>query len=105
MAHPSQDAVADTPELDQQVLDLRQTGKSFASIAKSLKLGNTRDANAAFLRAVRVAKPAQRKKLREAELVRLQKLEDRVRAAEDLAPFDRDKQLDTIKFLRKQLLA
>ena len=104
MGHPSQDVDATSPEVDRQVLDLRQTGKSFASIAKSLKLGRARDANAAFLRAVRGAKPSERKKLREAELVRLQQLEDRVRASE-LAPFDRDKQIDTIKFLRKKLLA
>lgn len=103
MPHPSKETT-EPAAIDQQVLLLRRTGKSFATIARTLSLGKAREANAAFLRAVRGAKPAERKELCDEELGRLQQLENRVREAPDVAPFDRDKQLDVIKFLRKQLL-
>ena len=103
MPHPSKDT-SDASALDQQVLDLRTKGKSFATIAKSLKLPAARDANAAFLRVVRAAPTKERSRLCDEELGRLKLLEERIRTA-DLAPFDRDKQLDVVAFLRKQLLA
>jgi hypothetical protein len=90
---------------DQTVLELRRTGRSFAFIARTLKLGKARDANAAFLRAVAKAPARDRKKLREEEMGRLQKLEDTIRAKRDLAPFDLDRQLGVLKQLRTQLQA
>jgi len=103
MPHPSK-ASPDASALDQQVLDLRSTGKSFATIAKSLNLPAARDANAAFLRVVRAAPTKERSRLCDEELARLKLLEDRIRKS-DIAPFDRDKQLDVVAHLRKQLLA
>ena len=103
MPHPSKEP-DDSADLDQRVLTLRRGGKSFASIARALKLDRARDANAAFLRAVHCAKPAERTRLCDEELGRLQKLEDGIKARADLSPFDRDKQLDVVKYLRKLLL-
>ena len=94
-----------TEDHDQLVLELRRTGRSFAFIARTLNLGKARDANAAFLRAIDQSPASERKQLRTEELGRLQQLEDTIRADARLAPFDRDKQLDTLKFLRKQLKA
>ena len=101
MAHPSQDG--DAGGTDKAVLELRSSGRSFAFIARTLNMGKARDANAAFLRAVRGAKPAEAKRLRTEELARLQQLEDKLRGDRELAPFDLDKQLDVLKALRAQL--
>ena len=92
-------------EADQTVLELRRAGRSFAFIARTLKLGKPREANAAFLRAIAQAPAGDRKKLRAEEMGRLQKLEDTIRANGELAPFDLDRQLGVLKQLRAQLQA
>lgn len=92
-------------DVDQKVLAMRRSGKSFASIAQAMNLGRPRDANTAFIRAVRQCEPTERTALCDEELGRLQKLEDRVRNDAELAPFDRDRQLDVIRHLRGRLLA
>jgi len=99
--HPSTDAASD--DRDQIVLDLRSTGRSFAFIARTLNMKAGRDAHAAFLRAVEQSPAMDRPRLREEELVRLQKLEDGLRADKSLAPFDLDRQLGILKRLRSQL--
>ncbi len=99
--HPSFGAAGD--DRDQIVLDLRSTGRSFAFIARTLNIGTTRDARAAFLRAVEQAPATDRSRRRGEELARLQKLEDGLRGDGSLAPFDRDRQLDILKRLRSQL--
>ena len=92
-------------ELDTRVLEMRTSGKSYASIAKALELGRARDATTAFIRAVRRSSPADQERLREEELRRLEALEIRVRSNEELAPFDRDTRLAVLVKLRERLLA
>jgi hypothetical protein len=70
-----------TPACDEdKVLELRDQGKGFAGIAKTLGLGRACDANDAFNRALRRKPPAQRDALRGREPTRLEALVDRVRA-------------------------
>ncbi|MEY2472381.1 MAG: hypothetical protein QOK28_1710 [Actinomycetota bacterium] len=101
--HPSKGENED--DRDQIVLELRSTGRSFAFIARTLNLGKPRDANAAFLRAIKQSPARDRKRLRDEEMVRLQQLEDTIRGNDELAPFDLDRQLETLKHLRSQLKA
>lgn len=102
MAHPSSDERSTTARADQAVLDLRQDGKSFAAIALALKLGNTRAAHTAFLRALS-SSGDELENLRAQELVRLTTLEKSVKSNAKLAAFDKSKKLDVITHLRKQL--
>ena len=91
-----------TSAQDQEVFDLRQTGKSFAGIASALSLGTTRDAHSAFLRVLSRA-GTKLDALRKEEMGRLTALEKKIKANKELAPFDRSKKLDVISHLRRQL--
>jgi hypothetical protein len=98
-------AGAPDADLERRLIALRRAGKSYAAMARELNLARPRDATNAFIRAVRHAAPTDRTVLCDEELARLTKLEQRIRANEDLAPFDRDRQLDVISHLRERLQA
>jgi hypothetical protein len=90
-------------EVDTRALAMRREGKSFAFIATALHFRRAGEAHAAFLRAIRSHPEVDQKRLCDEELGRLGKLEQRVRADAELAPFDRDRRLDVIQQLRERL--
>ena len=97
--------MTDTLTTDEKALAMRRRGSSFVTIAKRLGLGGVANANAAFNRALRALPAEGQQEIRDEELARLDALEARVKADTDVAPFDRDRRLDTIGHLRKRLLA
>lgn len=101
----STDADAPDGDFDRRLIALRRAGKSYATMAREMNLARPRDATNAFIRAVRHAAPTDRSVLCDEELARLTKLEQRIRDNQDLAPFDRDRQLDVISHLRERLQA
>lgn len=92
-------------DFDRRLIALRRSGKSFAAMAREMNLARPRDATNEFIRAVREAPPTDRTLLRDEELARLTKLEERIRGNQELATFDRDRQLDVISRLRDRLQA
>ena len=80
---------------------LRSEGKSFADIAKSVKVGRSLDAFALFVDAVALRPAVERSKLRSEENARLDVLERRLRRIDDAA--QRDRKLASLVKLRKQL--
>jgi hypothetical protein len=90
---------------DDQVLELRGQGKSFARIAKTLGFTRPSEANEAFNRALRRKSPDVQDDVRRQELGRLDALLDGVRANAELAPDDRDRRLRSVERLRAKLLA
>lgn len=98
------DAAGEARALDEQVLELREAGKSYATIAKSLGFQRSLDANESFNRALRRRPAKDRKVLRSAEAKRLEALAMRCRAREDLSPEQVDKRLRSIERLRQTLM-
>src|SRR6202022_721373 len=90
---------------DDEVLELRVQGKSFAGIAKSLGLSRPSEANDAFNRALRRKTTAEQEDLRRQELVRLDALIEGVRGNAELAPDDLARRLRSVERLRTKLLA
>jgi hypothetical protein len=66
--------VADSVGRDRKALDLRMEGRSFPFIAKELQFERAVDANEAFNRALRRSPDAERKKIVDTELKRLDNL-------------------------------
>ena len=95
----------DTSVRDEQVLELRVHGKSFAGIAKTLGFGRPYEANDAFNRALRRKPAAERDTLRSSELIRLDALAEAVRANLEMAPDDVARRLRTLDRMRARLLA
>jgi len=91
--------------VDEQVLTLRDQGRSFAGIARELGLGSAVDANAAFNRALRRHPPEEQAVLRRGELERLDALGERVRSREGISEEDSAHKLRGIERLRQELLA
>ncbi len=89
---------------DDQTLELRQQGKSFAAIAKMLGYERPRDAWLAFNRALRRHTPSEQANLRREEMARLQALTDAVHARKDLTPKERARRLDSVERMRVRLL-
>jgi hypothetical protein len=104
-AHVSPSGEASDAARDDQVLDLRSSGSSFAAIARSVGFAGAREANAAFHRALGRCSIQDRRTIRDAEFARLESLEQRVRADTRLAADRREKRLHTIDLLRDRLLA
>lgn len=94
----------DTTPSDNQALELRRKGKSFAAIARELNFARPRDAWLAFNRALRSHAPQEQADLRREEVARLQTLTDAVRARKDLTPEDKTKRLESVERMRVRLL-
>lgn len=94
----------DTTPSDNQALELRRQGKSFAAIARELNFARPRDAWLAFNRALRSHAPQEQADLRREEVARLQSLTDAVRARKDLTPEDKTKRLESVERMRVRLL-
>jgi hypothetical protein len=90
--------------VDNEVLRLRSAGRAFARISKDLGLGRGVDAQRAFHRAVRGLPEAERQRVSGEEVLRLDRLAERVRADITKTDMDRARQLRTIDRMRSQIL-
>jgi hypothetical protein len=97
--------VADFSERDDEVLALREQGRSFASIARSLGLEGASPANAAFNRALRRLPPSDQETLRGHEMARLDALGERLRRRQDLDEAEMARRGRSLERLRKKLSA
>jgi hypothetical protein len=88
---------------DDQVLLLRDEGRSFAGIARELDFAGALDANAAFNRALRRRPANEQAALRSREMARLDALGERLRKREDVSEEELARQLRGVKRLRKTL--
>ena len=98
-------ATPDSDARDDDVLQLRSSGASFARIARSLGYGRAREANDAFHRAMLRRPIGERHEIRTAEFARLEDLERVVRGDDRLTADELAKRLHTIDRLRDRLLA
>ena len=85
------------------MLALRESGKTYAAVARSLGLKRAVDAQAAFLRAVRRREGDERSGLVERENARLVVLEDRIRTRDAADPEKMERRLGALAKLREQL--
>jgi predicted outer membrane protein len=103
---PAEIVEQSTTERDEQVLNLRQQGRSFTKIARELQFDGVREIVAAYSRAVTSRKSAkERTALRKAELKRLDGLEQHTRANERFTETDIAKRVRVIDSLRSILAA
>jgi hypothetical protein len=82
---------------------LREQGRSFAGIARTLGLKRAADAREAFLRELRSRPEEERRLLVEHELERLDKLEGRVRARDAEEPDKLRTRLAALTAMRESL--
>jgi hypothetical protein len=82
---------------------LREQGRSFAAIARTLGLKRAADAREAFLRELRSRPDEERQLLVEHELDRLDKLEARVRARDADQPDKLQTRLGALAAMRESL--
>lgn len=85
------------------MLALRESGKTYAAVARSLGLKRSVDAQAAFLRAVRRREGEERSELVERENARLVQLEARIRTRDAAEPEKMERRLLALGKLREQL--
>jgi hypothetical protein len=78
-------------EIDAQALALRESGKSFSAIARTLGLERATDAHTSFVRALETSEDSERHQLIKNEEARLDDLEHRIRQrdAADLPKLER----------------
>jgi hypothetical protein len=85
-------------------LVLREQGRSFAAIARTVGLKRAADAREAFLRELRSRPDEERQGLVERELQRLDKLEARVRVRDAEEPDKLQTRLDALAAMRASLV-
>lgn len=90
---------------DEQVLSLRDQGKSYAAVATSLGLKRSRDAHASFLRALRKRDGQERSRLIQRESARLDDLEIRIRIRDVSSPEKMQRRLGALGKLREEIAA
>jgi hypothetical protein len=90
--------------VDHRALSLRETGRTFAAIARELGLKRSTDAQSAFVRAVKEQPPEQRVEILRRESDRLDLLEKRIRDRDREEPETMDRRLAALKKLREVLL-
>jgi hypothetical protein len=101
----SSEAVALSTDHDETVLALREEGRSFAGIARTLGLDNSTQANAAFNRALRRLPASEQESVRVHEMARLDALGERVRQRNDLDEVEMARRMRSLDRLRKTLLS
>lgn len=84
-------------------MELREQGRSFAAIARTLGLKRAADARQAFLRELRARPDEERPSLVERELGRLDKLEARIRARDVDVPDKLQTRLGALDAMRESL--
>jgi hypothetical protein len=88
---------------DEDALRLREEGRSYAAVARSLNLKRSNDALAAVMRALRQRPDAERAELIGRERGRLDQLEARIRARDKDDPTRLDRRLIALERLRSSL--
>ena len=88
---------------DEDALRLREEGRSYASVARSLNLKRSNDALAAFLRALHQRPDAEKVDLISRERARLDQLEARIRDRDKDDPTRLDRRLIALEKLRSSL--
>jgi len=89
--------------MDGEALALREQGRSYAAIARTLGFKRATDARAAFLRALRAAPEEERPRIARREYQRLDQLEIRIRARDAAAPDKLERRLAALAALRRGL--
>jgi len=89
---------------DEQILELRDAGRSYPAIARELGLERSTDARAGYLRALRRQPPEARQLLRRRELRRLDSLASAIAGRADISEADVARRLRAVDLLRKDLL-
>lgn len=84
-------------------MTLREEGRSYARVARSLGLKRANDARQAFLRALAKRDGAERDGLRRRELERLDELEARIRERDESEPDKLANRLVALDRLRQEL--
>ncbi|MBO0894465.1 MAG: hypothetical protein J2O39_08815 [Acidimicrobiales bacterium] len=82
---------------------MRDRGRSFATVARTLGYRRSSEAHAAFVRALDRQEPDERARLLQRELVRLDELEVRVRERDVDEPEKRDRRLAAVEQLRRSV--
>ncbi len=82
---------------------MRESGKTYAAVARSLGLKRAVDARAAFIRALRRRQGDERKGLVDRETGRLAQLETRIRTRDAAEPEKMERRLVALAKLREQL--
>jgi hypothetical protein len=96
--------VSDSSEtVEEKVLRLRGAGQPYARISRDMGLDRAADAQQAFRRALRHLPASDAKRVRAEEVLRLDRLAERVRADTRKNDMDRARQLKTIERLRSQI--
>ena len=90
-------------DLDQQVLTLRETGSSYAAVARTLGIKRAAEAQAAFIRAIRGRPEEERAALTQRESDRLDILEKRIRDRDTADPEKMERRLVALEKLRQAL--
>lgn len=96
-------AVAPAGEMDDRVVALRESGRSYAAIARQLGIARAVDAQAAFVRALRHQPDAARADLVRRESVRLDDLEKRIREDGGQDPARAERRLVALQKLRRAI--
>jgi hypothetical protein len=96
--------VSDVSEqVDDEVMRLRSQGLAYARISRDLGLARAADAQMAFRRALRRLPADDAVSARQAEMSRLDRLAEQVRADVSKSDLDRTRQLRTIARMRGQI--
>jgi hypothetical protein len=89
---------------DDEVMELRSRGRSYARIARDLGFDRTSQASEAFNRAIRGRPVEERAALRDEENQRLDALAELTRRRPGLSAEDVERRLRTIETLRRRML-
>ena len=88
---------------DEQALALRDSGQTYAAVARSVGFKRAVDAQAAFLRAMRQREGDERNLLIQRESVRLDELEARIRTRDAADPVKMERRLTALANMRQML--
>ena len=88
---------------DEEALALRDSGQTYAFVARSLGFKRSVDAQAAFLRALRQREGEERNRLVQRESARLDELEARIRTRDAGEPEKMERRLQALAQLRAAL--
>ena len=91
------------PELDAQVLKLREAGSSFSAIARQLELERAVDAHRCFVRALNSHEGEDRRRLIGNEEARLDRLEERIRERDAVDATKVERRLRGVTNLREAI--
>jgi hypothetical protein len=89
--------------IDAEALALRENGRSYSAIARTLDLKRATDAREAFLRGLRATPEDERKLIVDREHRRLDQLEARIKARDTDAPDKLERRMAALAALRRDL--